>query len=108
VLVFGGNYEVTTTKQENNHRVAGVVTTNPAHLMNSDLTGEFVVAVALRGRVPCKVVGPVQRGDVLVTSSIPGHAIRAEHPFFVGGACIVGKAITSKDDDGTGTVEVLV
>ena len=39
--------------------------------MNADLEGDNVVAVALRGRVPCKVYGPVRKGDVLIASSKP-------------------------------------
>jgi hypothetical protein len=108
VLVFGGKYEVTVTDSELNHRVAGVVTTAPAHLMNDQLSGEFVVDVALRGRVPCKVVGKVQKGDVLVTSDVTGYARAAEHPQFTGSACIVGKAITEKTDSGLGVVEALI
>jgi hypothetical protein len=42
--------------------------------MNGGLTGTNVVALALRGRVPCNVTGPVQKGDLLVTSTVPGFA----------------------------------
>ena len=75
VLVFGGNEEVTTTDIKGDRRVAGVVTTNPAHIMNSALKGEHVVGVALQGRVPTKVLGKVEKGDLLVTSARPGVAI---------------------------------
>ena len=54
------------------------------------------------------VVGKVLKGDVLITSSTPGHAMASDQPHFVGAACIVGKAISSKDTDGPGIVEVLV
>jgi hypothetical protein len=75
VVVFGGTEEITITSLKGDKRVAGVVTTNPAHLMNSHLKGEHVTGIALQGRVPCKVLGRVQKGDLLVTSSIPGYAI---------------------------------
>ena len=68
VLSFGGSSEVTICNQSNDHRVAGVVSTNPAHLMNSALTGLYPVKLALVGRVPCQVHGPVQAGDILVSA----------------------------------------
>lgn len=72
VLVFGGKEEVTTTTQFADHRVAGVVSGQPAYLMNAVAPG---TAIALRGRVPVKVIGPVHKGDLLVTSDLEGHAV---------------------------------
>ena len=85
--------------------VAGVVSTNPAHLMNSDLQGDTVVALALQGRVPCKILGKVDKGDLIVTSAIPGYGIVDNNPVV---GTVIGKAIGTKDDDGKGVVEVLV
>jgi len=103
--VFGGDAEVTACAETNSPRVAGIISTDPAYMMNSEATGQYV---ALRGRVPCKVVGKVRKGDVLITSNVPGCAIASDQPHFVGAACIVGKAISNKDTDGPGVVEVLV
>jgi hypothetical protein len=72
VVVFGGEKEITTTDQVADERVAGVVSTKPAYLMNS---GEPGLPVALRGKVPVQVIGPVNKGDSLITSSTPGVAI---------------------------------
>jgi cytoskeletal protein CcmA (bactofilin family) len=72
VLVFGGKQEVTVTTKFADHRVAGVVSGQPAYLMNAVAPG---IAVALRGRVPVKVIGPVHKGDLLVTSDLEGHAV---------------------------------
>ena len=105
VLVFGGVEEVTTTAQKGDHRVAGVVTTNPAHLMNSALEGEYVVGIALQGRVPCKVLGKVEKGDLLVTSAVAGYAIVDNNPRV---GTVIGKAVGTKDDAGYGVVEVVV
>ena len=105
VLVFGGDAEVTITTAKGNTRVAGVVSTNPAHLMNSNLEGDYVSAIALQGRVPCKVLGKVQKGDMLVTSAIPGYAIANNTP---GVGSVIGKAVGEKLDDGKGVVEVVV
>jgi hypothetical protein len=105
VLVFGGEYEVTTTNKGGDHRVAGVVSTEPATLMNSALEGEFVVPLALQGRVPCKVIGRVEKGDLLIASAIPGYAIVNNNPKV---GTVIGKSLEKKSDDGKGTIEVVV
>jgi hypothetical protein len=61
VVVVGGTAEVTACA-EGQHAI-GVVSTAPAFLMNKDAEGQ---AIALKGRVPCKVVGAVNKGDELV------------------------------------------
>ena len=71
VVVFGGQAEITISKDAGDERVAGVISTQPAHLMNAGQSG---LPVALRGRVPVLVIGPVFKGDSLVTSSTSGHA----------------------------------
>jgi len=71
VVVFGGEAEITISKDSADERVAGVISTQPAHLMNAGQPG---LPVALRGRVPVLVIGPVFKGDSLVTSSTSGHA----------------------------------
>ena len=71
VVVFGGNAEITISREAADERVAGVISTQPAHLMNAGQPG---LPVALRGRVPVLVIGPVSKGDSLVTSSTSGHA----------------------------------
>ena len=106
VLIFGGEAEVTTTTMFCDHRVAGVVSTEPAHLMNSNAEG---VAVALRGRVPCKVEGPVSKGDLIVTSPKAGIATAITQDSAIPNAvCIIGKAIQSSSDTGIKLVEVVV
>ena len=64
--------EVCATMHEKDPKMLGVVTTNPALLMNSTCTapeGLHTVGVALLGRVPCKVTGVVNKGDRLVSSN---------------------------------------
>ena len=108
VVVFGGNNEVTESSELQDTKVAGVISTDPAHLMNSECTGEHVVAVALRGRIPVKVIGVVQKGDVLITSDVPGHAMTSPSPHTVSASQMIGKAITGKTDSGNGVIEALV
>ena len=105
VLVFGGEQEVTVTKYKGDRKVAGVVTTDPAYLMNSELQGDNVVAIALQGRVPCKVLGKVEKGDIIVSSAIEGYGIVQNDPVV---GTVIGKAVGTKDDDGRGIVEVVV
>lgn len=71
VVVFGGEQEITVTETFADVRVAGVISENPAHLMNAGING---LPVALRGRVPVQVLGPVSKGDLLVTSTQAGFA----------------------------------
>lgn len=105
VLVFGGEKEVTVTTITGDHRVAGVVSTAPAYLMNADEDG---VAVALRGKVPVKVIGKVAKGDILITAVEAGYAISAGSGIDVSSAAIIAKAIESKDTDDFGTVMAVV
>ena len=105
VVEFGGEAEVTQSTTHGTHRVAGVVSTNPAHLMNSHCEGEHVVAVALQGRVPCNVIGKVAKGDMLVASNIPGYAIVNNTPTV---GSVIGKALEAKLDGDRGIVEVVV
>ena len=105
VLVFGGEQEITTTMHKGDRKVAGVVSTNPAHLMNSDLHGDYVTALALQGRVPCKVIGAVEKGDIIVSSAIPGYGMVQNDPLV---GTVIGKAVGTKDGDEPGFVEVVV
>jgi hypothetical protein len=104
VLVFGGDAEVTTTTLFGDTRVAGVVSTDPAFKMNGQLEGTRA-CVALQGRVPCKVVGMVRKGDLLTTAGIAGHAAKAINPQV---GTIIGKALQNKDTSEAGVIEVAV
>ena len=103
VVCFGGAKEVQVCGHEEDTRVAGVVSTNPSYLMNSALEAEHVVAVALTGRVPCKVVGPVRKGDLMVSAG--NGAAKAKNDARSGS--VIGKALA--DFDGAeGVIEVVV
>jgi hypothetical protein len=103
VVSFGGAHEVTISSVESDTRIAGVVSTNPSYLMNSTQTGEHVVAVALTGRVPTQVVGPVRKGDMMVSAG-NGHACASSNPAM---GTVIGKSL--EDFDGVqGTIEIVV
>jgi len=67
VLEFGGEFEVTLAT-DGTRRVAGVVSKNPAYLMNSELNSVHVAVIALQGRVPVKVRGNISKGDFIVSA----------------------------------------
>jgi hypothetical protein len=75
VLVVGGENEVTVSTNRADISVAGVVSNNPAYMMNSEAgTNETHPYIALKGRVPCRVTGIIYKGNLLVSSSMAGHA----------------------------------
>ena len=105
VVCFGGEKEITACDHENDHSVAGVVSTDPAYMMNSAAgNNDTHPYIALTGRVPVKVVGPVAKGDLLVASGVKGHAMANNN---AKAGTIIGKAIGSIDS-GEGVVEALI
>ena len=104
VLIFGGAAEVTQSITSHDPRIAGIVSTNPAYLMNGAESG---IPVALQGRVPCQVLGPVAKGDRLVASQHPGIAQRLNKELYEPG-CIIGKALEAIDSTDISTIEVVV
>jgi hypothetical protein len=103
VLHFGGSVEVSQCDLDMCSRVAGVVSTQPAYLMNDAIQGDHIVTLALLGRVPCKVVGPIKKGDMLVSAG-DGRA-RAERIPQIGS--VIGKALEDFHGD-HGVIEVVV
>jgi len=104
VVVFGGDNEITVTNTSHDTRVAGVISTNPAYLMNNAANG---LPVALTGRVPCQVLGPVSKGTLIVTSSIPGVAQAIDESQYRPG-CVIGKSLETIDDSLVKTIEIAV
>jgi len=103
VVEFGGNAEVTISNQSGSTRIAGVVSTQPAYLMNSHMEAEHVAAVALMGRVPVKVIGPVRKGDMMVSDGA-GRAKSATRPEM---GSVIGKALENFDG-AYGMIEVVI
>jgi hypothetical protein len=105
VMIFGGDKEVTVSMQHADTRVAGIVSDSGAYIMNQGCPG-VKVCIALQGRVPCRVVGKIRKGDILITSNIKGVAVAADKDLRVG--TMVGKALQDYDSDHIGTIEVAV
>ena len=103
VLSFGGVNEVTQSSIYSDQRVVGVVSSRPAYTMNSGLQGDHVVTIALVGRVPCKVTGVIERGDMLISAG-NGMACACATPAM---GTVIGKAIEDFTG-GDGMVEIVV
>ena len=106
VLMFGGEQE-TTIATSGTNKVAGVVSTNPAYAMNGALLkneGVITVAVALQGRVPCRVRGDIEKGDMMISGG-DGVAIPAREP---GLGTVIGKALENYNSQDEGVIEVVV
>ena len=102
VMMFSGEPEVTICNQDMCTKVAGVISENPAYLMNASLTNSAAV-VALMGRVKVKVKGTVQPGDMLVSAG-DGFARAESNPTF---GSVIGKALSSHSES-EGTIEMVV
>ena len=75
----------------------------PSYLMNAALQAEHRAAVALTGRVPTRVIGPVAKGDMMVSAG-NGQAQASASPAM---GTVIGKAV--EDFDGkSGTIEIAV
>ena len=104
VVRIGGDKEIQQENAELSEDVLGVISTDPAFKMNSDLEGGAYVAMA--GRVPVRVLGTARKGDRLVSA---GHgcarvAERAEWTAFN----IIGRALENKDTTEEGLIEAVV
>jgi hypothetical protein len=97
VVRVGGAQEVTACYL--NDIPAGVVTTNPAYLMNNELEGGL--GIALVGRVPVSVFGIVDKGDIVYTD-IHGRASRSSE------GNRVGIALESSTDEGLKLIECML
>jgi hypothetical protein len=108
VVEFGGENEITATIESHSTRVAGIISTNPSYLMNSTIDCENAVAVALTGRVPCRVVGAISKGDRLVASGLHAGVATALDMGQYQPGCIIGKALENYNSTEVGTIEVAV
>jgi len=109
VVKIGGMNEITQTFSRCDTNVFGIISTAPGFEMNSAAgTDETHPYVALAGRVPCKVVGKVRKGDRLVTSIFAGHAEAVNMTEVLDYRNIIGSALADKTDDGEGLIEVVV
>ncbi len=121
VLVVSHTKDRTVAKSStpNSTAVIGVYATKPGVLLapaDAETEIDHLVPMGVVGIIPTKVCGengPIQRSDLLVTSSVPGHAMKAV-PAMVNGVAIypagaiIGKALQAFDGPGSGIIEVMV
>jgi hypothetical protein len=104
---IGGEAEVTIVDTDNSTDFFGIVSTNPALLIGSRIgENETRVPVALKGRVPVRVVGEVKKGDRLVSSSTPGIARSMQAGDSLD--AVIGRSLNSKDSAKEGIVEATI
>lgn len=102
VVEFGGDAEVTLAS-DGSTKVAGVVSTSPAYAMNAKCEGDYVIALALQGRVPCKVRGNIRKGDMLISGG-DGYARPSSNPAI---GTVIGKSLENFNGV-DGVIEVAV
>jgi len=106
VVALGGAEEITAVNEEASDEVFGVVSSldQAAFKMNGGAgTDETHPYIAMTGRVNVKVIGTVNKGDRLISASVPGYAraaTKAECTAFN----VIGRALTNKDVAGPGSV----
>lgn len=105
VVVFGGEQEITVTNIPNDTRVAGAVSTNPAYLMNAGSEG---LPLALRGKVPVKLTGPVTKGDLLVTSDVEGYATSTRLMAEFDPNAVFAKSLETNSENGLRTIWAVI
>lgn len=103
VLEFGGTKEVTISNTPFSPLIVGVVSTNPAYLMNSTAQGKYMAAIALVGRVPTQIIGPVSKGAMMVSAG-GGRAKACAAPAM---GTVIGKALQDHPS-GPGMIEIIV
>ena len=115
VLVISTRDDRTVTKSSNPYStlVVGVYATKPGVLLtehNVDDPLKDNIPMGVIGVIPTKVCsenGSIHRGDLLVTSSVPGYAMKGTDREKLTGA-VIGKALENFDGNGTGKIKVLV
>ena len=107
VVCFGGSEEVHVSSEKCSRRVAGIVSTNPAYIMNQGCSG-IPVAVALQGRVPCKVTGKCEKGDIMVHDGQGGATAWYHVATIMKPGVVIGKAIAEKTNSELSIIEIAV
>jgi hypothetical protein len=107
VVAIGGVKEITSENQELSEDVFGVISTRAAYLMNGAAGSDDThPPVAVNGRVPVRVIGPVKKGDRLVSA---GNGLaRAGAKNELSPFNVIGRSLENKTDDGEGIIEAIV
>jgi hypothetical protein len=101
VVKLGGSKEITMCDTVNCTDVLGVISTNPAYIMNAG----GGLPVALQGRTPVKLIGSVLKGQRLVSAGQPGFAMALKDDKYYDPRIIIGRALQDSD---SGTVLAVI
>ena len=104
IMCIGGHAETTICVEDHCSKAIGVVSEKPAFIMNGSLEG-MSVAVALTGRVPVRICGPVRKGDLIVSCEKTGCGRREAEPR---PGALIGKSLVNDDSTGERLVEIVV
>ena len=109
VVMLGGAQEITETSEELCEQVFGVISSKPAYMMNAGAgNNESHPFVAMTGRTHVRVIGAVNKGDRIVSSSVKGTARAAKTGESINPFHVIGRALESKSDAGIGMVNCFV
>ena len=109
VVMLGGSQEITETSEELCEQVFGVISSKPAYMMNAGAgNNESHPFVAMTGRTHVRVIGAVNKGDRIVSSSVKGTARAAKTGESINPFHVIGRALESKSDAGIGMVNCFV
>lgn len=101
VVKIGGENEITASDEAGSDDVFGVISTNPAWVLNQKYNelylqdDELYLPVALAGRVPVFVVGDVKKGQRLTTSSLRGVAMAAHEG--INPLAVIGRSLVDSE-----------
>ena len=105
VMKIGGSNEITRCDEENSYDVFGVISTAPAYLMNDTTQDELWLPVVLIGRCPVNVIGPVKKGQRLISAG-NGYAKASDK-----GVCfrtVIGRALVEKTTETAELIECFI
>ncbi len=95
VVKLGGSKEITMCDRTMCPDVFGVISTNPAYIMNAG----GGLPVALQGRTPVKLIGSVKKGERLVSAGQPGCAMALKEDKYYDPRIVIGRSLEDTDGD---------
>ena len=107
VVILGGNEEITKCMDDKSDAVFGVVSDTPAYLMNSDAgNSDTHPAIALKGRVPVRIIGKGSAGDRIVSAGYGQARVASEAE--VTHFNVLGRLINDKYNEETTLTECVI
>lgn len=103
LVCFGGDKEITKAKDE----VNAIVSTDPAYILNDNKGMEYPTLIALSGRIPVRIKGPVKKFDKVILSDEAGIAIAVDKK---DNSCynVIGRALEENLEENEKLVECVV